>query len=225
MKRNLNNIFKPKKSISVKNPDAHSLWRFQPIRIKNLCFFILKQKTCYSIPVPRSSTEKWPVINKPNTHHALTVKWTEDKSSNKLKVSTKSMCYLGDFVTLVKQINSESDLILMSTFAGPSYFTVRSSVFIILIWDPCVFNLYNLCQTGSNYVRRRLHQCAFHFNLQITRTHFLLLQPSGRPVPAQIIILWKGPPKLCIECHLVPLWALLPKSPGPPASVKNWSSQ
>ena len=24
------------------------------------------------------------------------------------------------------------------------------------------------------------------------------------PVPAQVILLWKGPPKLCIECHPVP---------------------
>ena len=42
----------------------------------------------------------------------------------------------------------------------------------------------------------------------------LLLQPSIRPVPAQVILLWKGPPKLCIECHLVPLWAFPQKSPG-----------
>ena len=46
------------------------------------------------------------------------------------------------------------------------------------------------------------------------RTHFLLLQPSITPVPAQIILLWKGPPKLYIECYLVPLWVFLPKSPG-----------
>ena len=31
------------------------------------------------------------------------------------------------------------------------------------------------------------------------------------------ILLWKEPPKLCIECHLVPLWAFPPKSPGPSA--------
>ena len=48
----------------------------------------------------------------------------------------------------------------------------------------------------------------------MTKTYFLLLQLSIRPVPAQVILLWKGPPKLCIECHLVPLWAFLPKSPG-----------
>ena len=34
-----------------------------------------------------------------------------------------------------------------------------------------------------------------------------MLKPSVRPVPTQVILLWKGPPKLCIECHLVPLWA------------------
>ena len=110
----------------------------------------------------------------------------------------------GDFVTKVKQINSQSDLIWMRSLAGPSYFTIRSSVNIILIWGPCIFNLYNLCQTGSNYIRQEPQQYALHFNEQ-TIKHFLLLQPSIRPVPAQVILLWKGPPKLCIESHLVPL--------------------
>ena len=36
----------------------------------------------------------------------------------------------GDFLTEVKQINSQSDLISMSNFAGPSYLTVRPSVYI-----------------------------------------------------------------------------------------------
>ena len=39
----------------------------------------------------------------------------------------------GDFATTVKQINSQSDLIWMSSFAGPSYLTIMSSVYIILI--------------------------------------------------------------------------------------------
>ena len=99
-------------------------------------------------------------------------------------------------------------------FYGPSYLTVRSSLCIILIWDPSVSDLYDLCQTGSSYLRWKPNQCAFRFNEQITRTHFLLLQPSIRPVPAQVILLWKGPPKLCIEWYLGPLWASPPKSPG-----------
>ena len=119
-----------------------------------------------------------------------------------------------DFATKVKQINSQSDLIWMSSFAGPSYLTIRSSVYIILIWDLYTSNLYNLWQTRCIYIHRKPHQCGLHFNEQITRTHFLLLQPSIRPVPAQAILLWKGPPKLCIECHLVPLWVFPPKSPG-----------
>ena len=36
----------------------------------------------------------------------------------------------GDFVAKVKQISSQSDLIPMSSFAGPSYLTIRSSVCI-----------------------------------------------------------------------------------------------
>ena len=121
----------------------------------------------------------------------------------------------GDFITKVKQINSQSDLISMSTFAGLSYLTIRLSVCTILIWDPCICNLHNLCQTGFSYIRRKPHQQrALNFNEQILRVHFLQLQPSIRPIPARVILLWKGPPKLCIECHLVPLWAFPPRSPG-----------
>ena len=38
-----------------------------------------------------------------------------------------------DFIKNVRQINSKSDLTSMSRFAGPSYLTVRSSLYIILI--------------------------------------------------------------------------------------------
>ena len=120
----------------------------------------------------------------------------------------------GDFATKVKQINSQSDLIYMSRFAGQSYLTTTSSIYIILIWDPYIFNLHNLWQTWCNYIHRKPNQYALHFNEQITRTHFFLLQPSIIPVPAQVILLWKGPPELCIECQLVPVWAFPPKSPG-----------
>ena len=50
-----------------------------------------------------------------------------------------TLAFQGDFETKVKQTNSQSDLISMSNFAGPSYLTIRSSVYIILIWDPCIF--------------------------------------------------------------------------------------
>ena len=45
----------------------------------------------------------------------------------------------GDFVTNVnvKQINSQSELTSMSSFAGPSYLTVRSSLYIILHHFDC----------------------------------------------------------------------------------------
>ena len=54
----------------------------------------------------------------------------------------------GDFVTKVKQINSQYDLIWMSSFAGPSYIIIRSSVYIILIWDPHISYLYHLRPTN-----------------------------------------------------------------------------
>ena len=46
-----------------------------------------------------------------------------------------------DFVTFVKQINSQSDLIPMLTFAGLSYLAIRSSVYINLIWNPYMMGL------------------------------------------------------------------------------------
>ena len=58
----------------------------------------------------------------------------------------------GDFITKVKQINSQSDLISMSSFAGPSYLTTWSSICIILIWDLCICKLANLCQTDSSWL-------------------------------------------------------------------------
>ena len=58
----------------------------------------------------------------------------------------------------MKQINNQSDLISMSGFAGLSYLTTWSSVCIILIWDLCICNLHNLCQTGYRYRRRKPHQ-------------------------------------------------------------------
>ena len=112
----------------------------------------------------------------------------------------------------------------MLNFSGPSYPTVRFSVYIILIWDPSIFNLYNLWQTWFNHICGKPHQRALlHFNEQITRTNLFwdrLLKI--RPAPAQVIqasssssySLWKGPSKLCIECHLVPLRVFPPKLPG-----------
>ena len=118
----------------------------------------------------------------------------------------------GNFVMNVKQINSQSNLTSMTSFAGPSYLTIRSYVYIILTWDSCLPNLI------VYYILAKLHQCALHFNESITRTNLLQLQPSllgqSQLKKQGSILLWKGPPKLCIECHLVPLWAFPPKSPG-----------
>ena len=114
----------------------------------------------------------------------------------------------------MKQINSQSDLIWMRSFAGPSYLTIRFSVYIILMWDPCIFSLL---QSLPNWIQ--LHMwgtsaiCTL-FQWTNNRNTFFLLQLSIRQVPAQVILLWKRPPKLCIECHFVPLWWFPPKSFG-----------
>ena len=118
----------------------------------------------------------------------------------------KQLCLPGDFVMKEKHIDSQSDLISMSNLAGLSYLTIRSSAYIILIRDLCIFNLKNLCQTGYINIRQKVHQCAFHFiSFQCTnkKKHFLQLQPSIWPLPTQNTFLSKGPPKLCIQCHLV----------------------
>ena len=57
---------------------------------------------------------------------------------------------IGNFVTNVKQIKSQSDLISMSSFTSKPHLTIRSSVCRTLIWDSCIFDLYNLCQNGSS---------------------------------------------------------------------------
>ena len=41
----------------------------------------------------------------------------------------------------MKPINSQSDSISMLTFAGLSYLTIRSSVYINLIWNPYIMGL------------------------------------------------------------------------------------
>ena len=86
----------------------------------------------------------------------------------------------------MKQINSQSDLISMSSFAGTvlphnqilclHHFNSRSLYFQCL---QCLPNLI-LLDTWET------HQCALHFNVEITRTNFLQLQPSIRSVPAQV---------------------------------------
>ena len=48
-----------------------------------------------------------------------------------LNSSTATVLYPGVFSTKVKHINSQSDLISTSSFAGPSYLTIRSSVCIL----------------------------------------------------------------------------------------------
>ena len=57
----------------------------------------------------------------------------------------------GDFVTNLKQINNQPNLISISSFTGPSYLglTIRSSVCMIWMWDTYIFDLCNLCRTGT----------------------------------------------------------------------------
>ena len=134
-------------------------------------------------------------------------------------IGKEAVSYLRDstqVISLRKSSKSTANQIWSRCQVLPALLTwqIRSSVYYILIWDPWIFNLYNLWQTRCIYIRRKPHQYGLHFYEQIARTRFLLLQPFIRPVPAQVILLWKGPPKLCIECQLVPLWAFPPKSPG-----------
>ena len=74
---------------------------------------------------------------------------------------------------------------------------------LVFIHVPLVFTRVHSC----SFVFIRVHSCS---DLCGVLDMMLLF----RPFPAQIILLWKGPLKLCIECHLVPQWAFPPKSPG-----------
>ena len=69
----------------------------------------------------------------------------------------------GDTVTKVQQISSQSDLISMSNFDGPSYLFIRFFIYITLIWDPCIFNLHSFCQTIPNCMRSK----------NLTNVHFI----------------------------------------------------
>ena len=42
-------------------------------------------------------------------------------------------------------------------------------------------------------------QSALNFNEQTARLHFILSEPTIRPVLAQVILLWKGPPELWLS--------------------------
>ena len=112
----------------------------------------------------------------------------------------------GDFATRVTEINSQSDLIWMSSFAGLSYLTIRSSNFNLSSLSEflATFNRYNIFPAEYSDIRQPANVVSVHF-IQITETHSFLLHPSIRPIPAQVISLSKGPPKLCIECRLVSL--------------------
>ena len=87
------------------------------------------------------------------------------------------------FVTEVKQINSQWDWFRCQILPAS------------LIWDSCIFNL---CQTTEvnldsiTYVGNlsNVHSISMNTPSQWTnkRTHFLLLQLSIRPVPAQVIL-------------------------------------
>ena len=99
------------------------------------------------------------------------------------------------------QISSGCPVLLAHLTSQSDPLSTSTSLYII-ISDPCIFSLYSLFQTESNYIRRKPQQYALHFNEQIIRTHFLLLQPSISPVAAQVISLWKRPRKLCTKCHI-----------------------
>ena len=69
------------------------------------------------------------IINKTNQRERSHTNNCYGSRGPKLKEFAKDF-YPGDFVTNVKQINIQSDLISLSSFAGPFHLTIRSSVYI-----------------------------------------------------------------------------------------------
>ena len=47
-------------------------------------------------------------------------------------------------ISLQKWNNSQSGLIWITSFAGPSYLTIRSSVYIILLFERLVFSTFTI---------------------------------------------------------------------------------
>ena len=96
--------------------------------------------------------------------------------------------YPGDFVTKVKQINSQAGLISMSSFAGPSYLTIRSSVFVF--WHLLSTSLYfQSLQCLPNLILLHTLETSpmfTSFQWINDKTNSLQLQPSIRPAPAQV---------------------------------------
>ena len=86
----------------------------------------------------------------------------------------------GDFITKVKQIDSQSDLTSMSSFAVPSYLESHplSSTFP---FEVLVFAIFTI-SAKLDPVTYVGHLTNVHssFNEQITRAHFVLLQSSIR---------------------------------------------
>ena len=62
----------------------------------------------------------------------------------------------------------------------------------------------------------------------MTINNFLQLQPSVRPVKAQVTseyFIVERAAKICIECHLVPLQAFPPRSPRTSSTGKSFSGR
>ena len=87
----------------------------------------------------------------------------------------------GNFATRVKQINSQSDLIWMSSYSGPSCLTIRSSV----LSNSNVSSLQLLIVTISSQLSTvtyasKLWKCALHSNNRNTRTSFCYIFLLGQ---------------------------------------------
>ena len=119
--------------------------------------------------------------------------------------STRIQCILSRWFRYESETNRQPIKFNFDVdFCRPVLPRNQSSTCIIRIWDLCILNLYSLWQSWSNYIRKKPHQGALHIIKQITRTHFLQLQPSIRPVPAQVILLWKVPPNFPSNVTLYP---------------------
>ena len=89
---------------------------------------LAQKETLYKV----SNIYDWPNFKRFQNLYWFSYRQSKPRDS---AVLHKGYCELettvpGDFVTKVKQINSQSDLTSMLSFAGPSYLTIRSSVYI-----------------------------------------------------------------------------------------------
>ena len=120
-------------------------WISLPAQIKlhkNMNTLNMTSRTCFSIACKRETIAFSFIISKTIPHYFLL---TDYICCHVFSLPLLCIPQPGarDFVTKVKQINNQSDFIWVSSFAGPSHLTIRSSVYIFKV-EILVFSIFTM---------------------------------------------------------------------------------